>query len=49
MMIDALCVSEAEFVALMHSHLCDTASRAKQHYGELKRDRNTLAHKDLSH
>ncbi|KAL6113945.1 uncharacterized protein ACO6RY_04829 [Pungitius sinensis] len=23
---------EAEFVAVMHSHLCDTASRAKQHY-----------------
>ncbi|KAM8886570.1 glycerol-3-phosphate acyltransferase 2, mitochondrial isoform 2-T6 [Spinachia spinachia] len=27
---------EAEFVAVMHSHLCDTASRTKQHYGPFR-------------
>ena len=26
--------TEAEFVAQIHSHLCDTANKRKQHYGE---------------
>uniref|UniRef100_A0A3Q0R6A2 Glycerol-3-phosphate acyltransferase 2, mitochondrial n=1 Tax=Amphilophus citrinellus TaxID=61819 RepID=A0A3Q0R6A2_AMPCI len=28
-------LAEAEFVAQIHSHLCDTANKKKQHYGEL--------------
>lgn len=31
----AFSAAEAEFVAQIHSHLCDTASKKKQHYGEL--------------
>lgn len=39
--------AEAEFVAQIHSHLCDTASKKNQHYGELNLTpppRNTHPH-----
>jgi len=32
--VGAPCVAEAEFVAQMHSHLCDAADQKKRHYGE---------------
>ncbi|XP_077943251.1 glycerol-3-phosphate acyltransferase 2, mitochondrial isoform X1 [Gasterosteus aculeatus] len=38
---------EAEFVALMHSHLCDTASRAKQHYESCSEEAAHMAVRSL--